>query len=102
MSLLGSDSIGASGLASTTIQGLITLEHTYLVMGAVPVCVIWATDVVAVITLASRAFALFYALQCVVAVLVARHNGDRGKEKWFGFLTLIAFAVAVLSIPASG
>ena len=96
------DSIGASGLVSTTSRGHITPKHAYLVIGAVAVCVIWATDVVSIVTLASRAFALFYALQCVVAVLVARHNQDRRKEVWFGGLAAIAFGIAVLGIPASG
>ncbi len=96
------DSIGASGLVSTTTRGHISPKHAYLVIGAVAVCVIWATDVVSIVTLASRAFALFYALQCVVAVLVARHTGDHRKANWFGFLALIAFAIAVLGIPASG
>nr|WP_321443429.1 hypothetical protein [uncultured Cohaesibacter sp.] len=96
------DSIGASGLVSSTTRGHISSKHAYLVIGAVAVCVIWATDVVSIVTLASRAFALFYALQCVVAVLVARHNGDSGREKWFGFLAVITFAIAVLGIPASG
>ena len=96
------DSIGASGLVSSTTRGHITPKHAYLVIGAVAVCVIWATDVVSIVTLASRAFALFYALQCCVAVLVARHNGDSVREKWFAFLAVIAFAIAVLGIPASG
>ena len=65
----------------TTTHGHISPKHAYLVIGAVATCVIWATDVVSIVTLASRAFALFYALQCLVAVLVARHKGDRGREK---------------------
>lgn len=96
------DSIGASGLVSDTTHKHVSPKHAYIVIGAVAVCVIWATDVVSIVTLASRAFALFYALQCVVAVLVARHRSDKGKAIWFGGLAAIAFAVAVLGIPASG
>lgn len=69
-------------------------------IGAVAVCVIWATDVVSVVALASRAFALFYALQCIVAVMLARRNKDKPKEICFGILAAIAFGVAVLGIPA--
>ncbi len=96
------DSIGASGLVSATGRGHITPEHAYIVIGVVAVCVIWATDVVSVVTLASRAFALFYALQCLVAVLVARHRGDSGRAIRFGILAGIALVIAVLGIPAGG
>lgn len=96
------DSIGASGLVSATSRGHISPRHAYLVIGAVAICVIWSTDVVSIVTLASRAFALFYALQCVVAVLVARHAGHRSKELWFTGLAVVAFAIAMLGIPASG
>lgn len=96
------DSIGASGLVSDTTHKHVSPKHAYIVIGAVAVCVIWATDVVSIVTLASRAFALFYALQCTVALLVARHRGDKGKATWFGVLAAVAFAVAILGIPASG
>ena len=100
------DSIGASGLVKTTTHGHISSNHAYPVIGAVAVCVIRATDVVSIATLASRAFVLFYALQCLVAVLVAvlvaRHKGARRKEKWFGFPAVVAFAIAIPGIPARG
>ncbi len=96
------DSIGASGLISDTSRKRISPNHAYVVIGAVAVCVIWATDVVSIVTLASRAFALFYALQCLVATLIARRRGDRGRAAWFGLLAVIAFLIAVLGIPAGG
>ncbi|EEX16222.1 putative membrane protein [Citreicella sp. SE45] len=94
------DSIGASELVSDTTHKHITPRHAYVVIGAVAVSVIWATDVVSIVSLASRAFALFYALQCIVAVLVARHRGDNGKAVWFSLLAVLTFALAVLGIPA--
>lgn len=96
------DSIGASGLVSDTTHKRISPRHAYILIGAVSVIVIWATDVVSIVALASRAFALFYALQCVVAVLVARHKDESGKTFWFGALAALSFAVAVLGIPAGG
>lgn len=96
------DSIGASGLVRTVSRGHISAKHAYFVIGAVAVCVIWTTDVISIVSLASRAFALFYAMQCGVAVLVARQRGDTGRSVWFAILALIAFGVAVLGIPAEG
>lgn len=96
------DSIGASGLVSDTTKKHVSAKHAYIVIGVVAVCVIWATDVVSIVTLASRAFGLFYGMQCIVAMLLARHKKDKGKEIWFGILTAIAMGFAILGIPAGG
>lgn len=96
------NSIGASGLVSDTTHKYISPNHAYIVIGAVAVCIIWATDVVTIVTLASRAFALFYALQCMVAALVARSRRETVSQLWFGGLAVIALAVAIMGIPAGG
>ena len=94
------DSIGASGLVSDTSNGRINPRHAYVVIGAIAVLVIWETDVVQIVALASRAFALFYALQCLVAVMTARGRGETGRAAWYGALGALALAVAILGIPA--
>lgn len=94
------DSIGASGLVSDTTHRHVTPKHAYVLIGAVAVLVIWATDVVSIVALASRAFALFYALQCTVSMTVARQKGDSGKSILFGVLAVAAFVIAVFGIPA--
>lgn len=96
------DSIGASGLISETTKKHINANHAYLLILAVSLIVIWATDVVSIVALASRAFALFYALQCGVAFFVAHDRGDHSKSTFFATLALISFAVAVFGIPAGG
>lgn len=96
------DSIGGSGLISETTHRHVNARHAYVLIGAVSLLVIWATDVVSLVALASRAFALFYAMQCMVAVAVARERGDRGRAALFGTLAAVAFAVALLGIPAGG
>ena len=96
------DSIGASGLITESTEKRINANHAYILIGAVSVLVIWTGDVVSVVALASRAFALFYALQCVVAVLIARHRGENAKSALFGLLAAFSFAVVILGIPAGG
>ena len=56
--------------------------------------ILLATNVNEVISLASRAFALFYALQCFVAFEAAR---KRPQDKWrsFAFLLLAMVAAAI-------
>lgn len=96
------DSIGASGLISDTSRGHITPNHAYILIGAVGICVIWATNVVSIVALASRAFALFYALQCGVAAMIAHQRKETGRAIWYGLLAGLSFAIAVLGIPAAG
>ncbi|PID35865.1 MAG: hypothetical protein CR993_07615 [Rhodobacterales bacterium] len=94
------DSIGASGLVSDTTRNRVTAKHGYLLIGVVAVSLIWGTDVMSIVALASRAFALFYALQCVVAMLMAQQHGARSRAAWFGALGAVAFAIAIFGIPA--
>ena len=60
-----------------------------------------AIDINSVIALASRAFALFYALQCLVAFeSVRKKSGGAGKAAAFMALALISFSVFVFGVPA--
>ena len=96
------DSIGGSGLIAETTHKHVNARHAYILIGAVSLLVIWGTDVVSLVALASRAFALFYAMQCMVAVFVARERGEGSRAVFFGALAAVAFAVALLGIPAGG
>lgn len=96
------DSIGASGLISDTSKKVISPKHAYVVIGIVSVVVIWETDVVAIVALASRAFALFYFLQCVVAMLVARQNGDGKRGMFYGGLAGVCLTIVLFGAPAAG
>jgi len=65
----------------------------------------WTTNVNGIIAYASRAFALFYMLQCGVAFLVARQLKDLSHRSLhlanFAFLALMCLPVFVLGIPSS-
>lgn len=94
------DSIGASGLVSDTSKKHITPKHAYILIGIVAVLVIWETDVVAIVTLASRAFALFYALQCIVAAMVAHSQNHTKRVVMFSMLAMLCFVITIFGIPA--
>jgi len=61
-------------------------------------------DVNAIIAYASRAFALFYMFQCVVAFLVAWQHKDLSQRTLrlvnFAFLAVMCFLVFALGIPS--
>jgi hypothetical protein len=100
------DAIGSAGLIHEESGGRISRTAAYPVIAVIGVALVWATDVFSIIALASRAFALFYALQCVVAAQVALRTPDL-KHRWlraagFGGLAILAFAVVVFGTPVEG
>ncbi len=94
------DSIGASGLISDTSNNRLSPKHAYLLIGIIAVIVIWETDVVSIVSLASRAFALFYAIQCLIACLLAKKNRSNRHLALYGLLFIICLGITILGIPA--
>jgi len=96
------DSLGDSGLIETITGGKVTPSHAYPVIAIVGIAILVTTDVNGVIALASRAFALFYALQCLVAWESARkRHGVLGRALAFLALALVCFAVFVFGVPSA-
>lgn len=108
MSQLGAglaDSVGAAGLLNEGIGGFrIPTRWGFLVIAIVGIVLVWTADVTQIISLASRAFAFYYALQALSAVLAARQVlRGRVRVAAIGSFCLLGFlllAVAVLAMPA--
>lgn len=66
------DSLGSAGLTLELSGARLSLKSAYMLTGALALGVVWLTDPFEVIAVASRAFGLFYALQCVLAVWIGR------------------------------
>ncbi|MCT8974541.1 hypothetical protein [Microbaculum marinisediminis] len=100
------DAIASAGLIQEETRGAIRRRGAYPVIAAIGVLIVWSTDVFSIIALSSRAFALFYALQCVVAAQVALRapDVDRRRLRALGFVVLavLAFAAAVFGLPSEG
>jgi len=100
------DAIGAGGLIEQLSRDVIDHRHAYPLVALAGIVLTWTLDVFGVIALASRAFALFYMLQCLVAAGVAllAPNVERRPLRAAGFIALTAFAgaVVVFGIPAAG
>ena len=98
------DDAGCSGLLEAILKGLIPVRYNYLVVSVAAIVITWLTDVYQIISYASRAFALFYVLQCAVAVLVIRRttslSASWGRAALFALLGLVCLAVTVFGIPA--
>lgn len=98
------DAIGAAGLIEQFGIRFGDRRHAYPVIAAIGTALIWSTNIFEIIALASRAFALFYFLQCLVAAFVALTAPDVNHRaaRAGAFLALGAFAalVVVFGIPA--
>ena len=71
---------------------------------ALSIAVVWLTDPFSVIALSSRAFALFYASQAVLALWVSIRTGAGGWAHRAGFAAvgLICIVAALAGAPAEG
>ena len=100
------DAIGASGLIEQVSAKKLDRRHAYPLIALVGVGLTWTLDIFGVIALASRAFALFYFLQCLVSasVAVAAPDVNRRALHVAGFLALalLALAVVLLGTPSQG
>ena len=96
------DAIGAGGLLNDITKGRIPVRYTYPWIATISAIVTWETDVFSLIAFASRCFALYYALECLVAALSANERGLRGRAAWYGLLMLICAAIVVFGTPAEG
>ncbi|GMR06792.1 MAG: hypothetical protein BMS9Abin25_1416 [Gammaproteobacteria bacterium] len=98
------DDSGAGGLLEDITHKKLPVRYAYLLILLVTITLTWATDVNSIIVYASRAFALFYMFQCIVAFLVAWQHRDLSHRSLrlvnFSFLTVICFLVFALGIPS--
>ena len=98
------DSEGAGGLIEDITHHKLKVRYAYLLIMLVTVSITWGTNVNQIIAYASRAFALYYALQCVVAFIVALESKRLPKRGFrlitFAFLALVCLLVFALGVPS--
>jgi hypothetical protein len=98
------DNSGAGGLLADLLKHKLGLRYLYLLIMVITVTLTWLTNVYQIIAYASRAFALYYALQCAVAASVAWRKQDLPrrpiKAVLFALLTVFCLAVLILGLPA--
>jgi len=98
------DNEGAGGLIEDITQRKVPIRYAYLLILLVTVVLTWSTNVNEIIAYASRAFALYYTLQCVVAWIVAWQGRNLHHRPLrlvtFAFLAVMCFLVFALGIPS--
>ena len=98
------DSAGAGGLIEDITHHKLSIRYAYLLILLVTVALTWETNVNEIIAYASRAFALYYTLQCIVAWVVAWQERSLHRRPLrlvtFAFLAVMCLLVFALGIPS--
>ena len=98
------DTVGAGCLASESSNGKLSTNKGYLVVSILAIILIWTADLLEIISFASRAFAVYYLLQCVVALIANhhhyKHKGYRLYMLRFIILASILAFMVIFAIPA--
>ncbi|MEM7669703.1 MAG: hypothetical protein AAF317_11250 [Pseudomonadota bacterium] len=91
------DTLAAAGnLAETTHQHL-KVRHAYLLIGGGAIALTWTADTLEILAFASRAFAFYYFLQCLVAFTIA--TSGMQKTGILAVAAAMAF-ITVFAVPA--
>ncbi|MEO6215276.1 MAG: hypothetical protein ABIO86_04550 [Sphingomonas sp.] len=96
------DSIGSGGLMNEVSRRRVSVPAAFAIAGGLAIAVVWLTDPFQVVAVSSRAFALFYAMQCALALLVSFRTSATGWLARTGFLVigLICLVAAAMGAPA--
>ena len=91
------DTLAAAANLHETSRGRIAPRWGYLALGIAAIALAWSGSTFTIIALASRAFAFYYLMQCVVAYSVCRNTRERIRFVLIG--AVLAF-VLVFAVPA--
>ncbi|MGB5254262.1 MAG: hypothetical protein WBN68_16240 [Sedimenticolaceae bacterium] len=98
------DTVGAGCLASESSRGKLPTNKGYLVVSALAIILVWTADLLEIISYASRAFALYYLLQCIVAIMANHHHHERMvrhlHNAHFTTVAVILAFIVIFAMPA--
>lgn len=94
------DTVGAGGLLEEESHQQVPAAQAYLWITGIAIVLVWSANVFEIVAYASRAFALYYALQALVALLSAP-KGPRQQLLRLGFalIGILLFAITLFALP---
>jgi hypothetical protein len=97
------DTVGAGCLVSESSSGNISTNKCYLIVSVFAIILVWTADLLEIISFASRAFALYYLLQCVVAIIASYHHYESKAhllhQARFATVASILTVIVIFAIP---
>ena len=94
------DTGGAGGLITELTRGRIPIRSAYAVLVGAGVALTWASDIFSIIAYASRAFALYYAVQAAIAAFGAQAQRSRARAAAYADLAVLGLVMAIFGTPA--
>lgn len=90
------DTNGAGGLLAELSNGRITPRTAYAILVTAGLIITWAVNLFEIIAYASRAFALYYAVQALIAASNATHSGRSAlRISFFASLAVLGLCMAI-------
>ena len=92
------DTMTATGNLEETTHGHVKARFAYILIGGGAIMLCWSANTLQITALASRAFAFYYLMQCLVAITVSKSTAQR-----VGMVVVAAVLafIAVFAVPAS-
>jgi len=92
------DTLAATGNMEEVTAGHLKMKFGTVIIGFGAIALTWSANTLEIVALASRAFAFYYFLQCLVAISVSRNTLQRTG---MGLVAAILAFITVFAVPAS-
>jgi hypothetical protein len=92
------DTLAATGNMEEITNKKINAKFGTILVGGGAIALSWSASTIELIALASRAFAFYYMLQCLVAISVSK---SVSKKILFGLVALVLGFITIFAVPAS-
>lgn len=89
------DTVAAGANIGEISRGVVSVRLGYLGVGAAAIALAWTCTPMEIVALASRAFAFYYLMQCVVAFAVCGHHFERVRFVVTGAVLLFVLVFAI-------
>ncbi|MGJ8603329.1 MAG: hypothetical protein ACSHXH_04310 [Marivita sp.] len=93
------DTSGSGGLIAEVTKGRITEKPAYVGLIGIGLFLTWSANIFEIISYASRAFALYYAIQSAIAALRAARRRLLVQTALFTLLAALGSAIALIGTP---
>ncbi len=93
------DTSGSGGLMTEVTKGKVTEKFAYSLLVGIGVLLTWTANIFEIISYASRAFALYYSIQAIIAAIRAADRGLTGRSLLFVTMGILGGAITLFGTP---
>lgn len=89
------DTIASAGLLSEATQERLKRANGYLVISVLAIVLVWLTNIFRIVVIASKAFAIYYALQLLISLMTLKQRQSYGHQFviYMGLFVLMVLVV---------